>query len=153
VTAVETLPAPEDVRRTFEQMKTAVMAAYAERTRDIEDARGIIATAEAEQAAIRERYPMFFPEEAQAAAAARRNRGTPSVEQMNKALRVIADHPDQTIKQLARRLNYSDSWVSLTIQTLNRQRSLVSRERHGRSRIYRLTADGQQVLNRGGIRP
>jgi predicted transcriptional regulator len=152
MTAVEdplALPSPQEVAAVWERMRETVLTAYRRQEEDIAQARQIIAEAEAEQARLRDQYPVFFPERPEPR---RSGGGTPTVEQMNTMLRTLAEHPDQTLKQLQRRLNFSDSWTARIIKEIEVRGPYVERSRHGRSFIYRLTADGTHVLNRGGIR-
>jgi predicted transcriptional regulator len=145
------LPSPEEVQATFEQMRAAVLAEDARLLADADDAREMLATAERERESLRSRYPMFFPTPDRVDPRPSGG-GTPNVEQMNKLLRTVAEHPDQTLKQLGRRLNFSTSWTGRIVSEINERGAYVGRDRHGRSYIYRLTEEGSTLLNRGGVR-
>lgn len=150
---VEALPTPEEVRETFDRMRASVLAAYRRLEADEAGLREMLSGVEEEQKQMRERYPMFFPEGV-AAGGRRSARGTPGIEQRNIVLRTIAEHEDDTIKQIARRTHLSPSWVSHIISEIGRTGSgvLIERERRGRTFVYRLTSAGKSVVNRGGIR-
>ena len=101
-----------------------------------------------EQDELRTAYPMFFE-----ASSDRVKRAVVSVEGMNRLMRLIAEHPGNTRKQIAKRVGYSTSWVSTCVLHINRSHpeALISQVRISRNATYSLTAAGSALLNNGGF--
>lgn len=147
----DTLPSPAEVAETFARMREAVFAEDARHAETIGQAEAMIEDAEEERAALRRDYPMFFPDDR--GPRGFRTGGRPNVEQMNKTLRAVEEHPRQTLKQLGRRLSYSHSWTQRILAEIDRtQGPLVDREKQGRSYVYWLSQQGKMTLNAGGVR-
>ena len=152
-TTAPELPDPAEVARTWETMRASVISAYEVHADDIAAAREIISAAEEEQAKLRSDYPMFFPAEQEESS----RMSHPSIEVKNQVLRTLADHPDQTLKQLSRRVSWSRSWVGRILQVIMEEHvtdagPIVERQRRGREFQYRLTSAGTTLVGRGGLR-
>jgi predicted transcriptional regulator len=143
------LPTPEEVQATFTRMREAVEAAHAEAEQRVADARAELAAALSQAAAIREQYPMFFPDEQDAS---QKPVGRASVEQKNAVMRALAEHPDQTRKQLARRISYSPSWAGEIVKQIRQDGDFIKASRRGREIAYSLTELGETTIGHGGFR-
>lgn len=147
-TPIEALPSPEEMRATYERMRDSVLAAHDTANMRVAEARDLLSDALAEAREIRESYPELFPEEPPAV----KERGKVSVEQMNTALRSIAEHPGESYKQIGRRIGYSESWVSEIVRATNENGGLIQRAKRGRTFVHSLTEEGRRVVDTGGIR-
>lgn len=147
--ATQGLPSPAEVTATLEAMRAAVMERYNAQDDDIAEARSMIESAEQAKAQLREMYPMFFPEPEQPPG---RNQGQPSVEQKNQVLRILAEHPGESRKQLARRTSFSPSWAGEIVRALRRQGDFLVVSKRGREQVYSLTELGMSTVNNGGLR-
>jgi hypothetical protein len=147
------LPSPEDVAATFEQMRETVVAHEAKLVDDLAEAQEWVANAERELAEHRARYPMFFVEPEEKTTGRKTSAGVPDVETINKVLRVLYEHPNQTRKTLARRTGWSDSWLSRIILWANDHHGdVIAYGKHGRARQYFLTEAGRRPVDSGGVR-
>lgn len=144
------LPDPKVVEETLGVMRNAVMSAYRSQDEQIEAAQSLIEEAEAEKARLRETYPMFFSEFPSKSDGT----GGPTVVVMNRVLRALAEHPGMTRSQLARHMSYSTSWVSKCVHELNANQpvEIIQYGKKGRLVTYTLTAAGNRLVDRGGLR-
>jgi DNA-binding MarR family transcriptional regulator len=145
------LPDPAEVEQLLGTMRRAVLEAYEDQGRLIREAEQMIEDARKEQTRIRKAYPTFFPDHQRQLGHAR---GTPTAQSQNQVLRVLAEHPAVTRRRLAKLVNYSESWVSQVIKELNAREgpAIVQYGRSGRMTTYTLTADGEELVNIGGVR-
>lgn len=148
--AVVPLPDPEAVAEAYRSMETAVRSHWEMWQARAEGAKRVLDEAVEEQRKLVESYPQFFPAE-QGTDPGEIHRGKPSTEQMNVMLRAVAEHPGDTYRQLARRLNISRSWCGRIIQVINEHGEYVANARAGRELSWTLTPAGEQFLNRGGF--
>jgi predicted HTH transcriptional regulator len=149
VTPEAVLPDPELVAETYDRLRSSVMSAYRRLERDEHEARALLEDALGEQEKLRGRYPMFFPD---APAGGGRRIGNPDTAVMNRMLRTLAEHPNQTRKQLSRRLGLSDNWIGRVIACTNERGAYVAWQKIGRSRSYFLTEAGRTLVDGGGVR-
>ena len=150
------LPNPEEIQRLLSSMRASVLNAYDKQTADIQEAEAMIEAAKAEQARLREVYPMFFPpREAASGKGGGHSHGTPKAEHQNLFMRLVAEHPNLPRRRLAKQMNLSESWLTRIEQTLNQIPGgpmVQHGPKHGRLMTYALTEAGQRLLDGGGVR-